>query len=222
MARTRYDGTLTGGTAVLCVLLLGMTVGCGGSGSSSSPSSVSAAPSALEIIGSPVTQVQVGQAYSFTPTVQGSTGGAISFSIQNMPPWASFSIATGQLTGTPASANVGAYPNVVISVSNGTGSSSLAAFTITVTQGGTGMVTLSWAAPADNTDGTPVTNLAGYTIEYGTNATTLDQSVTVASPSTTTYTIQDLAAGTWYFAIAAYTMGGTQSAFSNVVSTTID
>lgn len=159
--------------------------------------------------------------YSFTPTVQNSGREPASFSIQNKPAWMSFSIATGQLTGTPTSADVGTYSNVVISVSNGTATTSLPPFTIAVSQRGTGMATLSWAAPTTNTDGTPLTDLAGYTIEYGTSSGALDRSVTIASPSTTIYTISDLTTGTWYFAVVAYTTEGSQSTLSGIVSTTI-
>ena len=37
----------------------------------------------------------------------------------------------------------------------------------------------------------------------------------------TAYTVQNLTSGTWYFAIIAVTSGGTRSALSNVVSTTL-
>ena len=217
MTFRRNGRGLTGGTVVLCALALLTLAGCGGSSGSSGGD-----PSAPSISGSPVTQAQVGQAYSFTPSVKNSTGKAVSFSIQNKPAWASFSISTGQLTGTPTAANVGSYSNVVISVSTGSSSSSLAPFTITVGQGGGGTATLSWAAPTTNTDGTALTDLAGYTIDYGTSAASLNQSVTVSSASTTTYTIQNLTAGTWYFTIVAYTTDGSQSPQSNVVSTTVD
>jgi high-affinity Fe2+/Pb2+ permease len=71
-----------------------------------------------------------------------------------------------------------------------------------------------------NTDGTPVTSLLGYTIYQGTSASSLTQSV-VVSGSTTSYTITGLAAGTWYFGVAADATDGTQSTISNVGSKTI-
>jgi hypothetical protein len=165
----------------------------------------------------------VGQKYSFTPTAAAAGGSQVSFSIQNKPAWATFSIATGQLTGTPTSANVGTYANVIISVSNGTATASLNGFTITVqavpSQGAE--ANLSWTAPTTNTDGTAVSDLAGYTIKYGTSAVALNQSVSVSSPTTTSYSVQNLAAGTWYFAIMADTSEGSESALSNIVSTTL-
>jgi len=59
--------------------------------------------------------------------------------------------------------------------------------------------------------------LSGYTIYYGTSQSALTQSVAV-SASTTSYTVTGLAAGTWYFAVAADAADGTQSAMSNIGS----
>jgi hypothetical protein len=75
--------------------------------------------------------------------------------------------------------------------------------------------------PTTNTDGTPLTDLAGFYVSYGTSAGALTQTITISSSSTTGYTVQGLASGTWYFTVAAYTSVGTQSAPSNVASTTI-
>jgi hypothetical protein len=87
---------------------------------------------------------------------------------------------------------------------------------------GNGAVTLNWTEPTINTNGTPLTDLVGYTIKYGTNASALEDSVSVDDPSTTSYTVQSLTEGqVWYFAIVADASDGTQSSLSNVVSTTV-
>jgi Fibronectin type III domain len=141
-----------------------------------------------------------------------------------MPAWATFSIATGQLSGTPAATDVGTYSGIVISVSDGVSSAALPAFSIAVTaaQPPPGNATLKWTVPTSNTNGTALTDLSGYTISYGTSPTALTQSVTITDPTMTSYTITGLAAGTWYFAIAATASDGMQSALSNVVSATIN
>ena len=54
------------------------------------------------IAGTPMTSVQVAQAYSFQPTAIDADGDALNWSIQNKPSWATFSAATGRLSGTPA------------------------------------------------------------------------------------------------------------------------
>jgi len=174
------------------------------------------------ISGTPSTSVTAGSAYSFTPTTTNASGGTLTFSISNMPSWASFSSSTGQLSGTPTSANVGTYANITISVSNGTASASLALFTITVQAGTTGSATLSWTAPTTRTDGSPLTNLAGYNIYYGTTQGTYPNTIAVTNPSLTTYVVTNLQAGvTYYFVIAAYDATGLESAYTNVGSTTI-
>ena len=94
---------------------------------------VSAAPNrAPTISGAPPRDVDVGVAYTFTPTASDPDKDTLGFTIQNRPSWASFDTATGRLSGTPASAHVGAYNNIVISVSDGKASASLAAFNLTV------------------------------------------------------------------------------------------
>ena len=172
----------------------------------------------LSVSGNPQTVDGAGQPYSFVPTTSNIGGGALTFSIANMPPWASFNTATGALTGTPGISQVGTYSNILISVSNGSLSASLPAFSITVC---TGAATLSWTAPTTNTNGTPLTDLAGYTIYYGTDASDLTQTIQVPTPNTTSYEISNLPAGTYYFAVAAYNADGMQSDLSSVGSKTI-
>jgi len=84
-----------------------------------------------------------------------------------------------------------------------------------------GVATLSWAAPDQNTDGSALTNLAGYRIYYGTSANALDQIINIPSVGVTEYVVDNLPTGTYYFSIRAYTSAGTESALSNVVSDTI-
>lgn len=80
---------------------------------------------------------------------------------------------------------------------------------------------VSWTAPTTNTDGSALTNLAGYTIYYGTSPSALSQTVNVPNAGASDYVVQGLTQGTWYFAVAAYTNTGLQSSFSAVVSKSI-
>jgi hypothetical protein len=89
-----------------------------------------------------------------------------------------------------------------------------------VTPATTGSATLMWSAPTENTNGTAVTPLSGYTIYYGTTEGSLTQSVVVSGATTLTYTITGLTTGTWYFAVAADAADGTQSAMSEIGSKT--
>lgn len=84
-----------------------------------------------------------------------------------------------------------------------------------------GTATLAWAAPTSNTNGSALTNLAGYHIHYGTNASSLSNTIDISNSGTLSYVITGLTAGTWYFAISAYTNSGLESAISNIGSKTI-
>jgi hypothetical protein len=185
----------------------------------SAPANTNTAPT---ISGTPTTTDIAGTAYTFTPTASDADGDPLSFSVQNLPAWATFSIATGTLSGTPASANVGTYSSIVISVSDGQTRVALPAFSIAVTQPATsGTATLTWTAPTTNTDGSALTDLAGYHIYYGNSPSALSTMIDIASAGTLSYTVGSLASGTWYFAISAYTTSGLQSALSATGSKSI-
>jgi hypothetical protein len=165
--------------------------------------------------------VVAGQAYAFTPKATVAAGKTASFSITSKPSWASFSATTGELSGTPAAANIGTTSNIIISVTDGTTKASLAAFAVAVTQVGTNSVTLSWAAPSENSNGTALTNLAGYRIYYGTSASALTQTVTISSIGVTTHVLSNLNSQTYYFGVMAYNTAGIESKLSSVVSKTL-
>lgn len=92
-------------------------------------STTNTAPS---ISGAPATSVQATKSYSFTPGARDAQNNPLKFSISNKPGWASFNSSSGRLSGTPTSAHKGKYSNIVIRVSDGSLSSALPAFSITV------------------------------------------------------------------------------------------
>ena len=181
---------------------------------------VTTASNAAPVIsGSPATSVAAGQPYNFQPSATDADGDVLTFSIQNRPAWATFSPTTGRLSGTPTSSQAGTYSNIVISVSDGKVSRSLSAFSITVTStASTGSVTLSWQAPTRNTDGSPINDLAGYRVHYGTAPGNYTESVQLPSASLTSVVIEDLAPARWYFAVKAYNSAGVESDFSSSVN----
>lgn len=209
-----------------------MVAGCGGdnplssSGASSTGSSssgnTSTTSTALAISGSPATQVVVGQNYSFQPAASDSSSGSLTFSVQNAPSWTTFNSATGQLSGTPTAAEVGTYANIIISVSDGTSESALPGFAVAVTENGNGSATLSWEPPTENTNGTALTDLAGYWINYGTSAKSLSEKIQIDNPGIVTYVLSNLSPGTWYFSITAFTAANVQSSPSAVASYTVN
>ncbi len=119
-------GTSTGisisvsdGTAVSALPAFGIVV--------SAQALQNAAPT---ISGTPVTAVVAGTAYSFQPNANDPDGNALGFSIANKPSWANFSTTTGRLSGTPTTAAT--HAGITISASDGTASTSLPAFSLTV------------------------------------------------------------------------------------------
>lgn len=89
--------------------------------------------------------------------------------------------------------------------------------TLTLNCMGPGKAQLQWTPPTTNTDGSSLTNLAGYTALYGVSATALVSTVLINSPSANTHTVDNLAPGTWFFSVRARTSTA-ESANSNVVS----
>src|SRR5690606_16927801 len=121
------------GVAVTSVLL----VSCGGGDDDGSPSAPSAgAPPAANsppvISGNPQTSVMQGTQFSFVPTAADADGDALTFTVENAPRWATFDSVTGRLQGTPSAADVGAYANIRIGVSDGRATTALASFSIQV------------------------------------------------------------------------------------------
>ena len=183
-------------------------------------------PAPVALTGTPANSVTAGQNYVFQPTVSAGAG-AVTFQIQGKPTWAAFNTSTGALTGTPAAANEGTTAGITITASNGSGSASIGPFAIVVNAPatsappGSGSANLSWTAPTENTDGTPLTDLAGYHIYYGTSAGAWTSTITILSATETSYVVSGLASGTYYFTIVAFNSEGIDSADSNVGSKTI-
>jgi hypothetical protein len=85
-----------------------------------------------------------------------------------------------------------------------------------------GVAAVSWVAPGRNSDGSQITDLAGYTIYYGISPSKLDQSIQVTDPEATSYTFKQLRSGTtYYFSVVAFTAAGTKGGASPTVSKAI-
>lgn len=129
--------------------------------------------------------------WSTTPTASGCTAGGA---------WSGTKFASGSETVTTITSSK--------------------SYTLTCSWGN-GSTTVTWKAPTTNTDGTALTNLASYTVLFGTSSSALSQSKTVSDPSATSTTIAALASGTWYFAVRAVNSGGVESESSAIASKTL-
>ncbi len=86
----------------------------------------------------------------------------------------------------------------------------------------TSSVTLSWVAPTQNSNGSVLTNLSGYTIYYGTDEASLSSHISLTNPGLAMYVVDGLEVGqTYYFAIAADASTGIESTPSAIVSTIV-
>jgi hypothetical protein len=173
------------------------------------------------ISGSPPTSIRVGESYSFTPSASDPDGDALTFGISNRPSWASFDASTGRVAGTPQDADAGIDANIRISVSDGIVKTALATFSIAVNQMSLGSTTLSWMPPTQNTNGSTLTNLAGYRIYYGRGANAQDQIITINNSSLTRYVIENLSPALWYFSMTSINAQGIESARSATASRSI-
>lgn len=185
------------------------------------------APSTGPIIsGSAPATAKVGTAYSFQPTAHDPNGLKVVFSIFDKPSWMTFNAATGKLSGTPTAANVGEFAHIGISASNGYHSTQLPSFSITVDSQGSELppanVTIAWTPPTENTNGSTLTNLAGYHIYYGTTQGNLNKVVDITNPGVASYVVSDLTSGTWYFALTSVNSAGVESLRSSVISTVVE
>ncbi|BCS52366.1 hypothetical protein GSVR_06740 [Geobacter sp. SVR] len=80
------------------------------------------------------------------------------------------------------------------------------------------MVNLAWD-PSTNQDGTPLSNLAGYKVHYGTTSGTYTSVVTVDQGNTAAVNISE--PGTYYFVVTALDSDGNESGYSQEVSTVV-
>jgi hypothetical protein len=78
-----------------------------------------------------------------------------------------------------------------------------------------GIATLFWDPPTTNTNGTPLTDIAGYTAYYGASSENYSQSINVDNVATYALSLADGA--TNYVAVTAYDSSGNESDYSNEV-----
>jgi hypothetical protein len=196
-------------------------VGCSGSGGGrsrdqgGSPSAGNRPPT---IVGVASSRVTPGEPYEFVPSAHDPDGDRLEFQIDGIPSWARFDHATGRLWGTPQERDVGIVRNIRIRVTDGRHVATLDSFSIAVDQVGTGSATLSWNPPTENSDGSVLTDLAGYRIYYGRNPAMLNHRIDLDNPGLTRYVVENLFAARWFFAMTSVAGNGLESRRSRIVS----
>jgi len=88
--------------------------------------------------------------------------------------------------------------------------------------GAPGSATVNWQAPTENVDGSPVTDLSGFNIYYGTQSQNYTSKVQVDNPGLATYVVDSLPSGTYYFVVTAYNSQGAESDYSPEASAMVN
>lgn len=216
MSGCKDNGGGAGNASILASVFSGGGGSSGGGTGGDSNSGSNANDSPPKISGTPLKAVKIGDNYTFTPTVTGADGDSLTFYLGNQPRWMDFNSTSGKLSGRPGLGDVGTYTNIQVAVSDGSTVVYLPSFSVNVTQTGTGSATVSWIAPTQNTDGSPLTNLAAYKIYYGVSEGNYTNQVRINNPGLTTYVVDNLTPATYFFVSTSINSNGVESDFSNV------
>jgi hypothetical protein len=177
-------------------------------------------PNSAPIISdTPTTALVIGYPWSFTPSASDPDGDTLTFSVDGKPESASFDAATGRISWTPSAK--GSHGPITITVSDGKATASLEPFTLHVDEPTLGTATVSWEPPTQRTDGSALTDLAGYRVYYGKDQNALSHTIVIDTAGQTSQFIDNLDGGTWYFAVTAVCSKGLESPKSEIGSKTI-
>jgi hypothetical protein len=124
--------------------------------------------------GTPPATATVGTSYGFKPSVANVTASTLTFTAQNRPAWLALNAQTGQLQGTPSTSNVGTWPNIVLSASDGKNVGSLPPFSIKVQAAGGGGSTITLSGTPDTT----VTQNNAYSFQPSATDSTAGATIT--------------------------------------------
>ena len=104
--------------------------------------------------------------------------------------------------------------------SGGSGDDSSGSFSVAPRGDGTALV--SWTPPTENTDGSPLTDLSGFKVRYGTSPGSYSETRTINNPGLSSYLVENLGAADWYFVMTAFNSSGIESSYSPEVYKTIN
>jgi hypothetical protein len=198
----------------------GSTTISAASGSISGSATLTVTPAVLvSLVVTPSSpSISVNASQQFTATGTYSDG-----STQNLTAavtWSSSSAAVAQISNASGSNGLAtgiAAGTTTITAISGSISKSVTLVVSALT--GSGSTSLAWEAPTTHADGTPATDIAGYKIYYGTSSENYNTEIDAGN--VTSYTVANLAPGTYYFTTSAYYTSGGESSLSNEVAITI-
>jgi len=211
----RMNSSLTF-TLVITVLACALVSACGdndsgnrapampaGTGNSAAGGSSPTANSPPQISGGSPPEATAGTFWAWQPSLYDPDGDTRTVSASNLPGWLTLNENSGRLSGTPEDGDIRTWSGIALTVSDGSASDTLPVFAITVVDENAagGSVTLSWVRPTLQVDGSPIDELSGYRLLYGQASRTYTETVVIDNPGITTYMVEGLASGDWYFAI---------------------
>jgi hypothetical protein len=197
----------------------GSTVITAASGAVSATTSLTVTPATLTAItvtpGNP--SIASGATAQFTATGTYSDGSTQN--ITSSVTWSASNASVASVSNASGSKGLatgigGGSTNVSATLSGISGSTSL-----TVVAPSTGSITLAWDAATTYSDGSPITDLAGYKLYYGNAPGSYSASVDVGN--VTTYTLTNLPSGVYYIVVTVRNQSGSESSYSNEVSKTV-
>jgi hypothetical protein len=145
-------------------------------------------------------QAQTAGTITFTANRTSSSTGFAPVLTWSTSPVASSCTASGAWSGTKFASGSETLATITSSK----------AYTLTCSWGA-GTATINWTAPTKNSDGTNLTDLAGFKVLYGTSSTALNNTKAINDPRATSTTIGSLGGGSWYFTMRAVNSRGVES-----------
>jgi hypothetical protein len=105
---------------------------------------------------------------------------------------------------------------------NGAGGNVNDTVNVAVVLNNNGTALLSWTPPTENTDGSSLTDLAGYMIRYGASSGNYSDTITINNPGITSYLVENLPSADWHFVMTSFNSTGIESSHSSEVSKTVN
>jgi len=129
-------------------------------------------------------------------------------------------ITTTNTTFTDINVSPGTvYQYSVVALDEASNESSSVMLSVSTPNNTTGIATLSWNPPTENTDNSSLNDLSGYKIYYGLSADALTNTITITNVDQVSYVIENLNMNTtYYFSITAVNTSNSESDLSNIVS----
>jgi hypothetical protein len=163
----------------------------------------------------------INEYFSFVASASRADQKAVDVRVENAPAWAgTWTYFDGQVTwvilyGTPSTQDLGVHPPVRIIAANGLATTEKS-FEMPVAVATGASWTLTWPAPTQNDDGSPLLDLAGFRY-YVWSPDAVSPVITDVGPTGPSLHASGMAAGLWKVAVTAYNSARAESGLSPVL-----